>query len=304
VFVKWLEFSISTTPEYVEPISELFRRYGESGVVVEEVGDWDPDQVSGELAPPTSVTVRTYIPLDATAQSRREMIDIGVRLISLLQPMGDLEERELEEDEWETAWKSHFTLLRVGKRLVIKPTWQEYTPADGEEVVELDPGMAFGTGHHPTTRMCLEELERRILPGMRILDLGTGSAILAVAAAKLGAAEVMALDIASDVLPVARTNVDSNGVTQKVRVLGGTLPQQQVKQASFDLVVANITAHAIAELAHSIAEVLVPSGVLAASGILVEHQADVEEALSNESLEVVERRYDDDWVLLVAARRM
>jgi len=302
--VKWLEFSISTTPEYVEPISELFRRYGESGVVVEEVGDWDPDQVSGELAPPTSVTVRTYIPLDATAQSRREMIDIGVRLISLLQPMGDLEERELEEDEWETAWKSHFTLLRVGKRLVIKPTWQEYTPADGEEVVELDPGMAFGTGHHPTTRMCLEELERRILPGMRILDLGTGSAILAVAAAKLGAAEVMALDIASDVLPVARTNVHSNGVTQKVRVLGGTLPQQQVKQASFDLVVANITAHAIAELAHSIAEVLVPSGVLAASGILVEHQADVEEALSNESLEVVERRYDDDWVLLVAARRM
>ena len=302
--MKWLEFSISTTPEYVEPISELFRRYGESGVVVEEVGDWDPDQVSGELAPPTSVTVRTYIPLDATAQSRREMIDIGVRLISLLQPMGDLEERELEEDEWETAWKSHFTLLRVGKRLVIKPTWQEYTPADGEEVVELDPGMAFGTGHHPTTRMCLEELERRILPGMRILDLGTGSAILAVAAAKLGAAEVMALDIASDVLPVARTNVHSNGVTQKVRVLGGTLPQQQVKQASFDLVVANITAHAIAELAHSIAEVLVPSGVLAASGILVEHQADVEEALSNESLEVVERRYDDDWVLLVAARRM
>ena len=302
--MKWLEFSIRTTPEYVEPISELFRRYGESGVVVEEVGDWDPDQVSGELAPPTSVTVRTYIPLDATAQSRREMIDIGVRLISLLQPMGDLEERELEEDEWETAWKSHFTLLRVGKRLVIKPTWQEYTPADGEEVVELDPGMAFGTGHHPTTRMCLEELERRIQPGMRILDLGTGSAILAVAAAKLGAAEVMALDIASDVLPVARTNVDSNGVTQKVRVLGGTLPHQQVKQASFDLVVANITAHAITDLAHSIAEVLVPSGVLAASGILVEHQADVEEALSNESLEVVERRYDDDWVLLVAARRM
>ena len=301
--MKWLEFSIRTTPEYVEPISELFRRYGESGVVVEEVGDWDPDQVSGELAPPTSVTVRTYIPLDATAQSRREMIDIGVRLISLLQPMGDLEERELEEDEWETAWKSHFTLLRVGKRLVIKPTWQEYTPADGEEVVELDPGMAFGTGHHPTTRMCLEELERRIQPGMRVLDLGTGSAILAVAAAKLGAAEVMALDIASDVLPVARTNVDSNGVTQKVRVLGGTLPHQQVKQASFDLVVANITAHAIAGLAHSIAEVLIPSGVLAASGILVEHQADVEEALSNESLEVVERRYDDDWVLLVAARR-
>ncbi|MDP7240528.1 MAG: 50S ribosomal protein L11 methyltransferase [Dehalococcoidia bacterium] len=300
--MKWLEFSIRTTPEYVEPISELFRRYGESGVVVEEVGDWDPDATSGELPPPTSVTVRTYIPLDATAQSRREMVDIGVRLISLLQPMGDLEERELDEDEWEAAWKSHFTLLRVGKRLAIKPTWQEYTPADGEEVVELDPGMAFGTGHHPTTRMCLEELERRILPGMRVLDLGTGSAILAVAAAKLGAAEVVALDIAFEVLPVARANVASNGVAQKVRVLGGTLPHEQVQRASFDLVVANITAQAIVDLAYSIADVLAPSGVVAASGILVEYQAGVEEALSNESLEIVERRHDDDWALLVACR--
>ncbi len=300
--MKWLELSIRTTPEYVEPISELFRRYGESGVVVEEVGDWDPDEVSGELAPPTSVTVRTYIPLDATVRSRREMIDVGVRLISLLQPMGELKEREMEEDEWETAWKSHFTLLRVGKRLVIKPTWQEYIATGGEEVVELDPGMAFGTGHHPTTRMCLEELERRILPGMRVLDLGTGSAILAIAAAKLGAAEIVALDIASEVLPVARANVGSNRVAQKVRVLGGTLPHQQVKRAGFDLVVANITAHAIATLANSIAEVLIPSGVLVASGILVEHQAEVEAALSNEPLEMVERRYDNDWALLVARR--
>ena len=162
--------------------------------------------------------------------------------------------------------------------------------------------MAFGTGLHPTTRMCLEELERRILPGMRVLDLGTGSAILAIAAAKLGAAEVVALDIASDVLPVARANVVSNGVAQRVRVLGGTLPHQRVKLASFDLVVANITAQTIADLAHSIAEVLIPSGVLVASGILVEQQAKVEEALSNEPLEIVERRKDDDWALLVARR--
>lgn len=300
--MKWLELSIRTTPEYVEPISELFRRYGESGAVVEERGDWDPDEVSGKPAPPTSVTVSTYIPLDATARNRREMIDVGVRLISLLQPMGELKERELEEDEWETAWKSHFTLLRVGKRLVIKPTWQEYAPARGEAVVELDPGMAFGTGHHPTTRMCLEELERRILPGMRALDLGTGSAILSIAAAKLGAAEVVALDIASDVLPVARANVRSNGVAQKVRVVGGTLPHPRVKKGSYDLVVANITAQAIEDLAHPMAEVLIPAGVVVASGILVEHQANVEEALSKEPLEIVERRYDDDWLLLVARR--
>jgi ribosomal protein L11 methyltransferase len=112
----------------------------------------------------------------------------------------------------------------------------------------------------------------------------------------------VALDIASEVLPVARANVDSNGVAQKVRVLGGTLPHEQVKPASFDIVVANITAQAIVDLAPSIADVLAPSGVVAASGILVEYQAGVEEALSNESLEIVERRHDDDWALLVARR--
>jgi len=298
---KWLELSIRTTPEYVEPLSELFRRYGEGSVVVEEEGDWDPDNDTDDPGPPTSVVVKTYMPVDATTANRRGMIDVGVRLVSLLQPMDGLQGRFLEEEEWENAWKAHFTLLRVGKRLIIKPTWQEYAPAVAEVLVELDPGMAFGTGHHPTTRMCLEELERRVRPGMQILDLGTGSGILAIAAVKLGVASVFALDVDSVAVKAAGHNIRHNRVARKVRLFAGTLPNPKVLPGSIDLVVANITARAIAEVARSIAEALVPGGVLIASGIIMERQAEVEAALQGVML-VRERRTDGDWVTLVAER--
>ncbi|MFH1141414.1 MAG: 50S ribosomal protein L11 methyltransferase [Chloroflexota bacterium] len=298
---KWLELSIRTTPEYVEPLSELFRRYGEGSVVVEEEGDWDPDNDPANPGPPTSVVVKTYIPVDATTANRRGMIDVGVRLVSLLQPTGGLQERVLDEGEWEAAWKAHFTLLRIGKRLVIKPTWQDYVPAAGEVVVELDPGMAFGTGHHPTTRMCLEEMERCLRPGMHILDLGTGSGILAIAAAKLGAATVFALDVDPSAIQAASANVRDNGVARKVMLLPGTLPNPKVLPGSIDMVVANITAKAIAEAAQPVAEVLVPGGVVIASGIIRERQAEVETALQVVML-IRDRRYDGDWVALVAER--
>ena len=300
--VKWLELSIRTIPEYVEPLSELFRRYGEGGVVVQEEGDWDPDNSPGEPGPPTSVLVTTYFPLDATADNRRGMIDVGVRLISILQPMDGIQERVLEEKEWETAWKAHFTLLRIGTRLIIKPTWQDYSPPADTTVVELDPGMAFGTGHHPTTRMCLEEMERRVAPGMRVLDLGTGSGILAIAAAKLGAASVLALDTDEIAVRAARANSRHNNVARKVRTYLGTLPHPQALPGSVGLVVANITANAISQVVLPLAEVLAPEGVVVASGIIRERQTEVEEAMQ-ESLVVLERLYDGDWVTLVAARQ-
>ncbi|MBI4201314.1 MAG: 50S ribosomal protein L11 methyltransferase [Chloroflexi bacterium] len=299
--VKWLELSVRTTPEYVEPFAELFRRYGEGGVVVEQQGDWDPDNDPAEPGPPATVVVRTYLPLDRTAPSRRGMIDVGVRLISLLQPVAGLQERVFDDDELEASWKSHFTLLRVGKRLVIKPTWQDYSALPGDSVVELDPGMAFGTGHHPTTRMCLEELERRLLPGMRVLDLGTGSGILSIAAAKLGAGSILALDVDPVAIRTARANTRSNDVSRSVRVLQGTLPHSQAAPGSFGLVLANITAKAIVSAAGPIADVLAPTGGLVASGIIRDRQAEVEQALQG-PLVVLDRRYDGEWVTLVAQR--
>lgn len=300
--MNWSELSIRTPPEYVEPLSEVFRRYGEGGVVVEEEGDWDPDDGPLPPGPPISVTVRTYLPQDATYRSRKAMIEVGVRLVSILQPLGELQERVLKEDEWEWAWKSHFTLLRVGRRLVLKASWQEYTQQPGEVVVELDPGMAFGTGHHPTTWMCLEQIDKRVAEGMRVLDLGTGSGILSLAAIKLGAGSVVALDSDKVAVGVARANFRANGLGRRAKAIHGTIPHAQVVPGSFDLVVANVTAKVIVEKAQPLLDSLAPGGVLVVSGILQERLGEVEAALTQMDSVRLERQLDGDWVALVMER--
>ena len=297
--MKWLQLSVRTTPEFVEPVSELLRRYGERDVIVQEEGDWDPDN-TGEMAPPTSVVVITCLPLDSTTSSRREMIDAGIRLVSILEPGASLEDRVVDEGEWETAWKSRFTVKHIGERLVLKPTWQTHRFAAGEVVIELDPGMAFGTGHHPTTRMCLEQLERLLVPGMRVLDLGTGSGILAIAAAKLGAGSVLGLDIDETAAQVARANVEQNKVCQ-VRLIHGSLPHSSVKEGEYDLALANITAGVIVSSAEPLARVLRRNGLLIASGILMERREEVEKALA-ESFVVEQSFTEGDWLTVVARK--
>lgn len=297
--MQWIELSIHTVREYVEPISELFRRYSDAGVVIEEEGDWDPDNQIHELTPPTSILVKAYLLRDDTIQKRCGMIDVGVRLISILHPMEALQSKVIEEDEWEAAWKAHFNVMKVGRHLVIKPTWQEYLKDANDIVIELDPGLAFGTGYHPTTRMCLEQIELHLVPKMRVLDLGTGSGILAIAAAKLGASSVFALDIDETALRMTITNASYNGVDGIVKPRLGTLPHSEALQNSFDLAVANVTANVVAGLAQSLAQVLKPCGVMIASGIITDKQAEAEEAISGPFL-VIDRLYDGDWVTLVA----
>ncbi len=297
--MKWLQLSVRTTPEFVEPVSELLRRYGERDVIVQEEGDWDPDN-AGEMAPPTSVVVMTCLPMDSTTSNRREMIDVGIRLITILEPGASLEDRVVDEDEWETAWKSRFTVKHIGKRLVLKPTWQIYWPAPGDVVIELDPGMAFGTGHHPTTRMCLEQLERLLVPGMRVLDLGTGSGILAIAAIKLGADCVVGLDTDETAVQVARANIEQNGVL-RVRLIHGSLPHSTVQDGEYDLALANVTAGVVASYAGSLARALRGDGLLIASGILEERWEEVEATLG-ESFVVEQSLTDGDWLTVVARK--
>jgi ribosomal protein L11 methyltransferase len=297
--MKWVELSIHTVREYVEPISELFRRYSDTSVVIEEEGDWDPDNLLQELSPPTSILVKAYLLQDDTIEKRYGMIDIGVRLISILHHMEDLQSRIIEEKEWETAWKAHFNVMKIGKHLVVKPTWQEYLSNGNDIVLELDPGLAFGTGYHPTTRMCLEQIELRVVPKMKVLDLGSGSGILSIAAAKLGASSVFALDIDETALKMMRTNARHNGVHEIVSPRLGTLPHSEALQNSFDLAVANVTANVVVKLAQSLAQVLKPCGVLVASGIIIDRQSEVEEALNGFFL-VIDRLYEGDWVTLVA----
>ena len=184
----WQELSIQVPGEFVEPISYLFGKYGH-GLSVEDLG-------GGQ------VMMRSYLP--NTSRRRRARIEVGVNLVRRLQPMGELQVADLKDSDWETAWKAHFGILRAGSRLVIKPSWLEYEARGDEVVIELDPGMAFGTGHHPTTNACLQALERRLSPGDAVLDLGAGSGILSIAAARLGAASVVALDVDATAVKASR----------------------------------------------------------------------------------------------------
>lgn len=297
--MKWLEISVRAPAEFVEPLSHIFYTYGHGGVALEEPGGFNPDE--GEVPPEAEwVTIKTYLPVNSTTVERRSRIDIGVRLVAHLSPISPLQEHELEEG-WADAWKRHFSVLHVGDRIVVCPTWQTYQPAESEVVVSLDPGMAFGTGHHPTTRRCLELLEQIVVPGMDVLDVGCGSGILSIAASKLGARGVTALEIDAVAAQAAVTNVAENEVSSMVRALEGTLPHAEVPSKFYDVVVANISAKVISELAADLVKAARPSGRLIVSGILTENRTGVEDALIHAGAGVDERIADGDWVTLVVS---
>lgn len=285
--MTWQELSITVPHEYVEPISYLFDRYGHG--------------LSMELQGPNQVLLRTY--LQDSSRYRLARIEVGVKLANLLQPLGELTLRPLSQDEdWQNAWKAHFSLLRVGERLVIKPSWIEYQATPGDVVIELDPGMAFGTGYHPTTYTCLAALETLVQPGMAVLDLGTGSGILTIAAVKLGAAQVTAVDIDTQAVRAARQNFRRTGILNQVSLIKGSLPHPQVLPQQFDLALANISARAVRESAPSILPTLKPGGKLIASGIIQDQYPEVRTALAELGFSPIEEWPREDWVTLVCHR--
>jgi len=296
---NWLEMSIRVPAEYVEPVAALFQRYGEGGVVIEEPGGFNPDE--GEQPPsPSTPTLRTYLPNTPDSQPNREMIHIGISLFGHLHSLPSLQVREVQQAEWESAWKAHFPLLHVSKHLVITAPFHEYQQRKDEVVITVDPGMAFGTGHHPTTRRCLLSIERLITPGARVLDVGSGSGILAIAAAKLGAGTVVALETDEVAYRVGADNVRANGVESRVRCHHASLPYTEAPTGSADLVLANISAKALAELAPALRDALKTDGWLVAAGILQERPGNVEQAFAAAGLAVRETFVDDDWVTLLA----
>ena len=279
----WQEVSISVPFEYVEPISYLFDRYG-YGLTMEDDG-------------PELIKLRTYLPSDA--RQRFSHIEVGVNLARILQSLGELVVTPLDKDEdWQNAWKAHFTLLKIGDRLVIKPSWIEYEPAEGELLIELDPGLAFGTGYHPTTYTCLEAMEQLVQPGMNVLDLGCGSGILTIAAVKLGAGQVTALDIDPQAVKASRQNFRRTRIQQQVSLDQGSLPHKLAPAGAFDLALANISARGIRERAPDILPALRPGGILVASGIIEEQHAETEEALLQTGFTDIKVWPKEDWVTL------
>jgi ribosomal protein L11 methyltransferase len=304
----WLELSIEVDQEAVEAVSEILSRAASGGVSVEQPFTTGQEGLAATPIIDAPVTLRAYLPAIDRAAAERAIAQTRERLSHLtvfeLRPIGELQVREVHEEDWASAWKEHFPVMRLGRRIVIKPTWRDFDPAADDVVIALDPGMAFGTGLHPTTRLCLVGLERwsdeGIVEGASVFDVGSGSGILAVGAALLGAGPVRAVDTDSIAVESTRENSARNGVT--VNATQGSLP---IADGPFDLVFANLVAGLLVPLASELAATVRPgdgtpgsSGRLLASGIFVDREPEVRRAFAAAGLRVVKRDQETDWVAL------
>lgn len=284
--MNWLEISLRVDEESAEAISELFNQYGEGGAVVEA---WPDDLL---------VTVKTFVP---SPDERLTPLYEALWHLGQIRPLPQPQVRELKEEEWAEAWKAHYEPQHIGRRLVVSLSWQAYAPSEGEVVISLEPGMAFGTGLHPTTRMCLEALEEHLSRGAKVLDVGTGSGILAIAAAKLGAERVLALDTDPLAVRIAKDNVLANGVGKTVRVKEGSL--EMAKGSLFDLIVVNILTRTIAELMEKgLLDHLKPKGLLIAAGIMAPEEEEARNIFGEGGLKELSPLQKGDWVTLIGGR--
>ncbi len=305
--MQWLELSVQSHPEAVESVCELLSRYSTDGVVIEEPYELSEDGQEYHILTGQPVMVHAYLPLDGTEGAKKQQIAEGLWHFSSLGAhfVGELRTRSVDEQDWANAWKDYYHVTHIGKRLVIRPSWREYTPKDAEVVLTLDPGMAFGTGVHPTTRMCLEQVEQRVTSGMRVMDVGTGSGILALAAAKLGASTVYTIDNSRVAVESAQANAAMNDLQGKITVVLGVLDEAEAERQAgqYDLVLANIIAHIIGSIAPQLAQVMAPTGLLVVSGIIEARRADAQGPLLAAGLELVDEVKTDDWLVLVLRRR-
>ena len=300
---RWIEVSLRADGESAEAIAEVLSRYGHQGVSIEQTGiapdTWD----EGEVPPPQQLVLRAYIPDDERLEATKKELETALGHMRLMYPMPEPIYRALDADDWSEAWKAHYQPLRIGKRLLIRPQWIQVEPAPDDIEIAIDPGMAFGTGTHPTTQLCLEALERLIEPAQDVLDLGSGSGILSIAAAKLGARKVLALDI--DPVAVAATvdNARANGVDHKIVAECGSLENVLGSARRFDLLIVNILARVILQMTEArLGAIVRPGGIAIFSGIIDSQLPEVEAALRRTGLQPGARHQQGDWMLVEAAR--
>ena len=304
----WLELAVEADLEAVEAVSEIFGRVAPGGTSVEPAFDLVDEGLGARVDPTRPATVRAYVPARDRAAADRAVAEAAEALGHLqafgLRPIGELRTRLVDEADWAEAWKAYFPVLRVGRRLVIRPTWRRHRRQPDDVVLALDPGMAFGTGLHPTTRLCLAEIEavadRGRLGGARVLDVGCGSGILAIAAVRLGAGSALGVDTDPIAIEATAANARRNRLVRRIRARDGSLPSGE---APFDVVLANLIAGVLVPLAPALHDELRPAGILVASGIFVDREADVRAAFEAAGLVVDERRAEGEWVALQAHRR-
>jgi ribosomal protein L11 methyltransferase len=312
--MKWSELSIHTTNEAIEPISHILHEAGASGVVIEDPFELTKErqdqfgeiyQLNPDDYPEEGVIVKAYLPVnsflgetvDAIKESINNLIihniDIGFNKVTI---------SEVNEEEWATAWKKYYHPVKISEKVTIVPTWEIYTPVSSDElIIELDPGMAFGTGTHPTTVMCIQALETSVRPGDRVIDVGTGSGVLSIAAAMLGAEDVRAYDLDEVAVTSARLNIKLNKVSDKVTISQNNL-LDGVEENTADVVVANILAEVILRFTDDVARVVKPGGIFIASGIIQQKKDQVKEGLVQSGFEITETILMEDWVAIIAKR--
>ena len=296
----WVELTVRLALADAELVADALGAMSDGGVALEpRIQPSDDVDFAYELEP-AGATVRAFLPAPLTPRERRALRR-RLAALPLRAPLPRLRYRPVEDLDWSAIWREHFTALRVG-RLVVHPSWE---PAEGEALaISLDPGRAFGTGQHATTRLCLAAIERECGPGDAVLDLGTGSGILALAAARLGAARVDALDTDPDAVEAARENARRNGLEASVRVSRGTLDAQHGADGAYDLMAANISAGVVCELLPAMARALRAGGRVIVSGFMDDRVREVVAAARGAGLlePAVERDEDGEWCAVVARK--
>lgn len=309
--MKWSEMSIHTTQEAVEPISNILHEAGAGGVAIEDPADLNKvrEQQFGEIYalspddyPEEGVIVKAYLPVTSsfgeTVESIKEAIsnltqygiDLGFNTVEI---------NEVNEEDWSTAWKKYYHPVKISEKVTIVPTWEEYEPEQPNEIiVELDPGMAFGTGTHPTTVMCIQALEKVIQKGEHVIDVGTGSGVLSIVAAKLGASKVDAYDLDEVAVNSAKMNVELNKTDHIVEVKQNNLLENISGKA--DVIVANILAEIILLFINDAAKKLKKDGLFITSGIIKSKQDDIVSNLEKAGFTIEEILQIEDWVAIIS----
>jgi ribosomal protein L11 methyltransferase len=328
--MRWHEVTVHTTEEAIEMISNFIHELGAGGVSIEESGTLNKQR-------DTSLGQWYELPLNDIPEGRAvikgyfsEGTDMEAVMGQLKQSVTQLTEydidtgnpvfelKDVDDEDWANAWKQYFKPIRISERLTIKPTWEDYTAGPDELIIELDPGMAFGTGTHATTSLCLRTLEKVVNKGDDVIDVGTGSGVLAIAAAKLGAKHVLALDLDPVAVSSATENSRLNGLESHITVKHSDLLQVLQESASegtseapaaalgvkipVQVVVANILAEIILLFVQDVYDVLAPGGTYVVSGVIKSKQEDVEKGLTAVGFSIAERHEDQDWVVIIARK--
>ena len=299
--IRWIEIKITTDGELAEALAEVLGRFVINGVVVETVTEFNP--ATQENEPTGEITVAGYLPVDESLEAKRRKLEEALWHLGQISPLPPAKYTPIKAKDWMEAWKVHYHPVKIGERLLIMPAWKDVDPDETRHVVRINPAMAFGTGTHPTTQLCLRLLERHLTPGQPVIDVGCGSGILSIAAWRIGAGPILAVDIDGQAVTSTLENAALNAIPTAVLETGKGSVEEiltgrfTLKEAP--LVLVNILAPIIIRLfENGLGDLVSKDGRLLLSGILVEQEPDVLQVAKESDFVLIERLADKDWVSL------